>query len=250
LTVGAEKIRLKDVKSLKLGATGSADLEGGTTLQGAVKLDPLAFSVGGNAFKLDVSKALELTSEIDPQGQRLHCTIVVARSGRELGRLEQDVYVEGVRRATLEKLAAGEFVKPLPSSVPSSYLKAQSTAGDYIGGGKTFDYTGADLAVRGNNGCISITVDRWNIQFAPPRGKTLGVGNYPDAKRYPFNDSSPGLSFTGHGRGSNQVGGRFVVWELEVKGDKVVRLAVDFIHRAEGRGPPLYGMLRYNSKFQ
>jgi hypothetical protein len=46
------------------------------------------------------------------------------------------------------------------------------------------------------------------------------------------------------------VGGEFVVWELEMNGGQVVRLAIDFVHRSEGTGPPLTGSLRYNSTLE
>ena len=97
---------------------------------------------------------------------------------------------------------------------------------------------------------VTASAGGWSMEFAGPRGQAVGVGTYRNAKRYPFHDDSPGLSFTGHGRGCNRVGGEFVVWELERNGNRITRLAIDFVQRCEENGPPLLGRLRYNSTFQ
>ncbi len=111
-------------------------------------------------------------------------------------------------------------------------MKAVSSPGDYIGQGKVLSYDGKDLKVSGSDVLINIHVGGWDVQFAAPQGGKLAVGQYPEAKRYPFHDKSPGLNFSGQGRGANQVGGKFVIWELEIKDGKIDRLAVDFVHRA------------------
>jgi hypothetical protein len=62
----------------------------------------------------------------------------------------------------------------------------------------------------------------------------------------------PELDYSGRGRGIDQISGRFVVWEIEFSGNDVKRLAVDFVAHpidAGKEGPPLYGMIRYNSTF-
>jgi hypothetical protein len=68
-------------------------------------------------------------------------------------------------------------------------------------------------------------------------------------RSYHGSGASPGLEFMGYGRGCGQISGQFVVWELEVQGNTVTKLAVDFVQRCEGRMPPLYGRLRYQSSF-
>jgi hypothetical protein len=87
------------------------------------------------------------------------------------------------------------------------------------------------------------------VDIGAPNGQSLRVGEYPDAKRFAFSGDSPGLDFCGNGRGSNTISGAFVVWELETEGDRVVRLAIDFIQRGDGR-PPLRGKIRINSAFE
>jgi hypothetical protein len=64
--------------------------------------------------------------------------------------------------------------------------------------------------------------------WGAPAKQFLTVGEYPGAKRHAFSGDSPGLEFGGKGRGSNTLTGAFVVWELAVKDNKVVKLAIDF----------------------
>ncbi|MBA4066264.1 MAG: hypothetical protein C0501_21620 [Isosphaera sp.] len=249
--VGADTVKLGEVRTLRLGARAVAVLGTGKTVEGPLS-DPGALTVllGGRPVELKLAGAAEVRVVPAADQNRVGCTVIARAGGKEVGRLEQLVYVEGTVRATLEALRDGKFHKPLPAAAPATYLKSVSSKGDYIGQGKSYSYEGAELKVDGSAALVTVNVDGWNVQFAPPRGGALKVGEYDGAKRYPFNDDSPGLSYVGHGRGSNQVGGKFVVWELEVKDGKIAKLAIDFIYRSEITGPPLYGMLRYNSTLE
>ena len=82
------------------------------------------------------------------------------------------------------------------------------------------------------------------------RGQILAVGEHANAKRFPFHDSAPGISLRFRTHGANRIAGKFVIWELELKGEDVVRLGVDFYQLTEERMPPVYGMLRINSSFE
>jgi len=101
--------------------------------------------------------------------------------------------------------------------------------------------TGDDRVVR-----VSIGTSL-NLTFAAPNQERLRVGEYRKAMRYPNGDDLPGISLEAKGRSGIQPSGSFVIWELEMKEKNVVRLAVDFVHRCDPTGPPLYGMLRFNS---
>jgi len=149
-----------------------------------------------------------------------------------------------------DQMADARFVKPAPSAAPVSYLRVVSNPGDFIGQGKAYSYRGDELTVSVGPRAVAVGVGGWSIEFAGPGGQPLKVGGYRDAKRYPFNGESPGLNFSGNGRGCNTLAGAFVVWELEVQGDRVVKLAIDFVQLCECNGPPLTGTLRYNSSFQ
>jgi hypothetical protein len=150
----------------------------------------------------------------------------------------------------LQLLAVGKFVEPKAGDAPVTYIYAKSPAGDYIGAGKTYRYSAEQIKVGRELKSVLIQVDGWRINFSGPKSQPIEVGEYPNAKRHPFNGDSPGLDWSGQGRGSNKLSGGFVVWELEVDGKQVSRLAIDLFQRSEEKGPPLCAVIRYNSKFQ
>jgi hypothetical protein len=135
-----------------------------------------------------------------------------------------------------------------------TYLRLVSSPGEAIGRGQSYTYRGAEVWFGGTSAPIAFSAADWRVGFSGPtdgRGhRRPGVGTYRDARRWPFNDDAPGLSFTGRGRGCNQVAGHFVVWELAYVNGRLARAAIDFVHYCEGGGPPLYGRLRYNSTFR
>jgi hypothetical protein len=147
-------------------------------------------------------------------------------------------------------LRDGKFVVPGAAAQATSYLRFVSSKGDYIGGGKDYWCQGNEMTVRRFDTGVGVGAGGWGMQFAPPRGGVFQAGEYLDAKRWPFNDNAPGISISGHGRGCNQVAGLFRVWEFQTEDDQVTRLAIDFIHKCEITGPPLYGMVRYKSRYQ
>jgi len=144
----------------------------------------------------------------------------------------------------------GPFKKPALSQAPTSYLKVVSTPGDFIGQGKTYDYAGDKLKVNKTARGVRVTVDAWTLDIGAPKGQFFQVGEYLNAKRFVLSGDSPGLDFFGQGRGSNKVAGEFVVWELELDGEQITRLAIDFVQRSEEKGQPLTGKLRVNSTLQ
>ena len=169
---------------------------------------------------------------------------------KEVGKEEKEVTLRGVLGSRLEKLRDGRFVKPPRSNVPTSYLRAVSSEGDYVGEGKIYSYEGSKLIIGRTDRGVQIRADGWEILLGAPPGRSLEVGEYLNAKRYSFSGDAPGIEFTGNGRGCNKIFGNFVVWELEWKGDEVVRLAIDFVQHCEEITPSLYGVLRFNSSFQ
>jgi hypothetical protein len=147
----------------------------------------------------------------------------------------------------LKALREGRFVWPPRNAAPATFLRGVSERGDFIGQGQTFTLRGDQIKLVPTDRGVSVTFEGFGLSLGAPVGRSLTVGQYLDAKRHPFSDDRPGIEFTGHGRGCNEEAGRFVVWELEVKGNQIVRLAADFVVHCEVRNPPFYGLVRYNS---
>jgi len=151
----------------------------------------------------------------------------------------------------------------------SIYLNAEP--GSYVGGGIggnevlwTHGVEGIFSVSRNYDEGINVFLDDgnyWNFNFAAPtydpatntnNGNELEVGFYDNATRFPFNSPTrPGLSFSGNGRGNNQLGGWFNVLDVAYEGNgDVLRFAVDFRQFDESEnmtGPSTYGSLRINS---
>ena len=92
----------------------------------------------------------------------------------------------------------------------------------------------------------------WWLDFAAPYRAPLTPGSYPSAERWPFQAvSSPGLSFSGNGRGNNTLSGRFTVLEAQYSGTgEVMAFAADFVQFDENiRNRWNFGSLRYQSSF-
>lgn len=144
------------------------------------------------------------------------------------------------------------YVEPM-----STILSFDSPQGDYIGGGQSRFYTDADGVFNVNSyeesaNYLDVSFngnDWWNLDLAAPSDEVIGVGIYEGARRYPFQSpTSPGLSFTGSGRGCNQSSGRFEIFELSYnESGKIESLAVDFEQSCELTNPTLKGQFRYNS---
>ena len=77
----------------------------------------------------------------------------------------------------------------------------------------------------------------------------LHVGLCTNATRFPFNNgSSPGLSFTGNGRGDNNVTGWFNVLSIAYSNNMPVSAAIDFVQYDEGiLTEKTSGYIRYNT---
>jgi hypothetical protein len=158
---------------------------------------------------------------------------------------------DATKRRIVERLAAGKFDKPSRTTGATTYLYVQSPPGEFIGQGETISFSKAgDVTLEGDwLGCIQVHAGDWTLAFAAPEKKNLAPGDYADAKYAPSTDKSPGVSFSGLGR-SGEVSGHFVVWELEAKDGKAVRFAVDFVMTSAVDGPPICGLVRFNSTFE
>lgn len=141
-----------------------------------------------------------------------------------------------------------------------------SQPGDYIGGGleQTLTPENGNFGISSNfNGGVNFSINNfnssepdnfiwWNLEFAAPQRTALIPGLYDRAIRYPFQPSNrPGLSFSGNGRGCNQLGGRFQVIEANYgSGGTIERFDALFEQHCEDElaiGPAVFGRVRYNA---
>lgn len=133
-----------------------------------------------------------------------------------------------------------------------------SDPGDYIGGGRTYLYTSAvdtigysGTAQYASGGVDAANGDWWGASFVPAQGDVLVEGaTYPDAHRYPFNGSGPGMNVGGNGRGCNTLVGTFTVNQIGFSSANgaLDRLDLNFEQHCEGATPALRGRLRYRAR--
>lgn len=145
---------------------------------------------------------------------------------------------------------------PSASVLPASgnYVYLQSTLGDYIGGGRSYTYTGSNaiLNISSNSAHARVGVtgdEQWSGDFAGMAGMTqLEPGYYGDLQRYPFhNPVRGGLSWSGEGRGCNQLLGWFVVDSVTYVGGSMTALEMRFEQRCEGGGSALRGKIKWRA---
>lgn len=145
---------------------------------------------------------------------------------------------------------------PAANAVPATgnYVYLQSTAGDYIGAGRTYTYTGSNaiLSISGSNAYVGVRVtgdQNWTGDFAGMQDlPQLEPGYYGDLQRYPFhNPVKGGLSWYGEGRGCNTLSGWFVVDDVTYVDGAMTALELRFEQRCEGGGSALRGKIKWNA---
>ncbi len=132
-----------------------------------------------------------------------------------------------------------------------TFLKFTSEPGDYIGGGQTLTFTPADTGfdsmISTDNREIAINLSPsssfWSLHLAAPAGTKLLPGVYENATRWPFQaPQTPGLDFSGDGRGCNTLTGKFEVLEaVYAPFGYVERFHATFEQHCEGGTPALFG---------
>jgi hypothetical protein len=137
----------------------------------------------------------------------------------------------------------------------ATFVYLDSRPGDYIGQGRTWLFTpqsgGPITATAGGTGFVTLSAGGFHYEFEAPETRSLAVGVYEGATRYPFNQpTEPGLNASGNGRGCNRLTGRFEILEIARKPDgQLSHFAADFEQHCESpSAAPLYGVIRYNSE--
>jgi hypothetical protein len=145
------------------------------------------------------------------------------------------------------------------AAVGGSFLSFVSDTGDFIGQGWTLlletptstltprldpSRRNISFSIVGSDGLSTLS---WTLDLAAPQGQQLVPGTYLSATRYPFQAPTvPGLTFSGDGRGCNQLSGQFTITEAVYGGDgSVQRFRVTFEQHCEGAAAALRGTLFY-----
>ncbi len=252
--VAGKPFTLDEVRAVRFATESGATLESGETVPGAVTgLDTLAVSLGGQTLSAKTKTATELIVTSSGRSRGGYCCTVVAKlRDEEIGRHEIVKHLVGLEPGRTDLLLKGKFVKPPLGLGPTTYLKIASVPENTIGQGKALSFDGNELKPPTHAaGALAAKAGEWSLSVMPPRGETLKVGEYPRVKGFPADTTTAGLNFWGTGRGSPQgIEGKIVVWELELKGDRLAKCAIDFIQYSNGKPEPLVGRLRWNSTFE
>ncbi len=135
-----------------------------------------------------------------------------------------------------------------------------SSPTSWVGGGTTRFITPEDghtFSMSSSGGTVHFSItdfrvfpnyDWWYLDFSTGDGSLFQPGTYLNATRYPFNGSTPGLSFVGNGRGDNTLTGNFTVLDATYDQNNVVTsFAADFVQYDEGNTSWWNeGHIRYN----
>ena len=131
-----------------------------------------------------------------------------------------------------------------------------SQQGDYIGQGGQYLITLSDGAFTLSNSAnvVGLSInngDYWDAGFAGPTTVRLGVGDYENAQRYPFQPAgTPGLDVSGAGRGCNTLTGNFQVLKAGYNSSILQSFSANFEQHCEGAVPALFGWLRNHTVLQ
>ena len=142
-----------------------------------------------------------------------------------------------------------------PEDVPNpNYVRLQSDAQDFIGLGRSYDYSQANaiitLTVTGRYLDIRVRGDeQWFGDFVGPSGTSrLQPGTYSNLRRYPFHDQATGgLSWYGEGRGCNTLTGSFTVDSVRYDNDNLAAIHLRFEQHCEGGTAALRGTIHWRS---
>lgn len=145
---------------------------------------------------------------------------------------------------------------PTPGTTPDagSFIYLESQAGEFIGGGADYMYTGLDavLSASSENSRFSITVEGsedWTGDFkglnTSPR---IEVGYYNTLLRYPYhNPVKGGFNWAGNGRGCLALAGWFVVDAVTYTGSILTSIDLRFEQRCDGGNRALRGAIHWDA---
>lgn len=138
---------------------------------------------------------------------------------------------------------------PSAASYQQTKVKLTSDLGDYVGGGRSYEYTNASARLAatadGPHFTLSVRGDEWwRFDVVLPAGMTrLTAGTYTGLTRYPFAGSNGGLDWSGEGRGCNVLTGSVTVHSVGYMGDQLDALNLSFVQHCENESSALRGTI-------
>jgi hypothetical protein len=132
-------------------------------------------------------------------------------------------------------------------------VSLQSDAGDYVGAGKTYNYTSANAKISvtstGNLLAVAVTGDEsWQGTFQLPAGETVVKrGDFANLSRYQSGDPNGGLDWYGDGRGCNTLSGRFSIDNVSYVNGVLTAVDLRFEQHDHGGAPALHGQLHWRA---
>jgi hypothetical protein len=130
-----------------------------------------------------------------------------------------------------------------------------SDPSDYVGDGHSWSITPANsvLMARGTEMHVQLSASAtgmgsWYADFSSDAGHALLPGSTFHAREFPFNDSDPGMSVQGDGRGCDGIDGTFTVQQAAYDSDgHVTAFAVTFEQHCENAAAALFGSIAWRA---
>ncbi len=139
---------------------------------------------------------------------------------------------------------SGDPTQVLPNE---TFIKLESDAGDFIGGGQTFNYTPATSTFQVNYSAsyLYVTVlGQWTGDFQLPSGSTLKDGTYAGAVLYPSADATkPAMRWSAPSRECTSVTGSFTLQNVRYSADQLRDFDLTFEQHCNGAAAALHGTI-------
>lgn len=199
--------------------------------------------------------AASMTVSDLPKGASLTFVVSASIAMSVIGPISHTLYASGDGDPALNNnVATSSASARVPTSPQStSFVTLQSDSGDYIGAGKEYRYDreNAVIEVNAKGGAVTVRIagnESWNGEFVLPSSQAqVAPGTYSGLKRYPFHDAAiGGLSWSGEGRGCNQLSGGFTVESVTYVAGLLATLDLHFEQHCEGDVPALRGQIHWN----
>ena len=161
---------------------------------------------------------------------------------------------EMVAQAAGDPLSANNAASVSIEATPPNSIRLQSDVNDYIGAGRSYQYSRSNalLTVAATSGLLTVRVDgdeNWSAEFQLPRTLTqFQPGTYANLSRYPFHDPAVGgLNWSGDGRGCNTLRGAFTVSRAVYANGVLEAIDLAFEQFCEGGAAALRGQIHWTS---